>query len=145
MIPLGGVWGAGGDVSPSGSQSDCPGCRNPFTHHQTTRPHLFPFQALGLEGSGVGAERERGLLGRRGGGRTDRLRAGRALEEERRELRAGTVVGLLSPPAPGPVLGGPEPWQLVAETKAARPSHDSSHSEALLQGAILSFSLKKTH
>lgn len=56
------------------------------------------------------------------------------------------VVGLLSAPAPGPVdLGGPEPWQLVAETKAARPSHDSSHSEALLQGAILNFSLKKTN
>ena len=79
---------------PLGSQSGCPGCRNPFTHHQTTRPHLFPFQTLGLEGSGVGAERERGLLGRRGGGRTDRLRAGWALEEERQELRAETMVGL---------------------------------------------------
>lgn len=26
---------------------------SPFTHHQTTRPHLFPFQSSGLGSRGV--------------------------------------------------------------------------------------------
>ena len=127
-----------------------PGCRStqkpPHPNTKPPDPHHFPSRYLVLEGSGAGAERERWPLGRLGGGRMDRPKAGQGAGGGEKGTQGGdSDVSLVPLWHPAQCWGDVSHGRQVAETEAARPCHHSSHGEALLQGAPLKFSLKKIH